>query len=534
METKEKPNEITRRQFLTTVGKVGGSAAVFSVMGTLGLLSPETVKAADFTPPRSGDLTATNRNGKKVIILGAGIGGMTAAYELGKAGYDVTILEARERAGGRNWSVRKGTTEAEVGASKQIARFDDGMYLNAGPMRIPQFHVTMDYCREFGVEMEPFNNVNDSAYYYNENVGALSGQKIRKRAAKADMRGYVSEMMAKAVNQKALDLPITADEKIKLVNYLKAEGNLEEDLFYRGSERGGYKDEPGSRLDAGVLRDPFDMKAIINSGFGNFFSSEYSYDMQMMMFHPVGGMDMISKAFEKRVGHQIKYKAEVKEIRQSSSGVRIVYTDLQKNVDREVTGDFCICTIPLSVLKGIPADFSPNMAKAISSVGYASAGKMGLQFKRRFWEEDEQIYGGNTMTNMDITQMYYPPTKYFSKKGILLGYYVFGSNADKLGKMSYQEREKHAMMQGAKIHPQFYDEFQTSFSIDWKKIKYNLGGWVSYSGDDRKTYYPTLCKPDGRIYLAGEHISYITAWQAGAIESARSVVTDIHQRVLKD
>ncbi|MFC5648238.1 flavin monoamine oxidase family protein [Paenibacillus solisilvae] len=534
METKEKPNEITRRQFLTTVGKVGGSAALFSVMGTLGLLSPEAAKAADFTPPGNSDLTVTNRNGKKVIILGAGIGGMTAAYELGKAGYDVTILEARDRAGGRNWSIRRGTTSTEIGASKQVARFDDGMYLNAGPMRIPQFHVTMEYCREFGVEIEPFNNVNDSAYYYNENAGTLSGKKIPKRAAKADMRGYVSEMLAKAIDQKALDLPITPEDKIKLVNYLKVEGDLDEDLFYRGSERGGYKDEPGSRLDAGVLRDPFDMKAIIGSGFGNFFSSEYSYDQQMMMFHPVGGMDMIAKAFEKRVGHKIKYHAEVTEIRQSSTGVRIVFNDLDKNTAKEVSGDYCICTIPLSVLKSIPADFSPDMAKAISSVGYASAGKIGLQFKRRFWEEDEQIYGGNTLTNMDITSIYYPPTKYFSKKGLLLGYYAFGSNADKLGKMSYQEREKLALMQGAKIHPQYYEEFQASFSIDWKKIKYNLGGWVAYSSDDRKTYYPTLCKPDGRIYLAGEHISYITAWQAGAIESARSVVTDIHQRVMKE
>ncbi|WP_338045213.1 flavin monoamine oxidase family protein [Paenibacillus humicola] len=519
---------------MTTVGKMGGTAAVFSMMGTLGLLAPEAVKAADFTPPRSGDLGVSGRGGKSVIILGAGIGGMTAAYELGKAGYNVTILEARDRAGGRNWSIRKGTSSTEIGSSTQVSKFDNGMYLNAGPMRIPQFHVTMDYCREFGVEMEPFDNVNDSAYYYNENVGALSGQKVRKRAAKADMRGYVAEMLAKAVDQQALDLPLTPDDKTLLVNYLRREGDLDADLFYRGSERGGYKDEPGSRLDAGVLRDPFDMKAIINSGFGNYFSNEYTYDMQMMMFHPVGGMDMIAKAFEKRVGKMIRYRSEVKEIRQTGSGVRIVYTDLDKNTDKEITGDYCICTIPLSVLKSIPADFSPDMAKAISSISYASAGKMGLQFKRRFWEEDEQIYGGVSLTNLDITQIYYPPTQYFSKKGVLLAYYVTGAKADTIGKMSYKDREKLALMQGAKIHPQYLDEFEASFSINWKTIKYNLGGWVSYSADDRKTYYPTLCKPDGRIYLAGEHISYITAWQAGAIESARSVVTDIHQRVMKE
>ncbi|TVY10860.1 flavin monoamine oxidase family protein [Paenibacillus cremeus] len=527
---------MTRRQFLTTVGKIGGSAALFSVMGTMGLLSPQTLQAAEYTPPSKGDFGNAGRKGKRIIILGAGIGGMTAAYELGEAGYDCTILEARARSGGRNWTVRRGTTVTEVGGVKQVARFDegDGMYLNAGPMRIPQFHSTLEYCRKFGVELEPFNNVNESGYYYSENVGALSGQKVRKRAAKADVKGYVSEMLAKAVNQGALDLPLTAEEKAKLVDYLKREGDLSPDLFYKGSSRGGYTEEPGGKLDAGVVRDPFDLKSIINSGFGNFFSSEYTYDQQMMMFHPVGGMDKIAKAFEKRVGHNIVFHAEVKEIRQDANGVRITYLNTDTGAVREVTGDYCICTIPLPVLKDIPADFSPEMKKAIENVKYASAGKMGIQFKRRFWEEDELIYGGSTTTNTDLSSLYYPPTKYHSQKGVLLAYYANGAAADRLGAMTLAEREKYALSVGSRIHPQYYKEFETSFSVDWKRIKYNLGGWVSYTADDRKTYYPTLCKPDGRIYLAGEHISYITAWQAGAIDAARKVVTEIHERVMKE
>ncbi|MBB6673619.1 flavin monoamine oxidase family protein [Cohnella nanjingensis] len=536
METKETtgaPNEITRRQFLTTVGKLGGGAAVFGVMGTLGLLSPETMKAAAYTPPGQNDLNLTKRNGKKVVILGAGVAGLTAAYELGLAGYDCTVLEARTRSGGRAWSVRKGTANTEVGGAKQIARFGEDMYLNAGPMRIPQFHVTMEYIKKFGIPIEPFNNVNDHAYYYNENVGELSDRKIRKREAKADVRGYVSELMAKAVNQQGLDLPLTPEEKEKLVNYLRAEGALDKDLFYKGSSRGGYKDEPGSGLDAGVIRDPFSMKAILNAGFGNFFSNEYEYDQQMMMFHPVGGMDAIPKAFESRLKGKIQFNAEAAEIKQSENGVTVAYKDLVTGRLNEAKGDFCICTIPLSVLKSIKADFSPEMKSAIDSVGYASAGKIGLQFKRRFWEEDEQIYGGNTLTNMDISSIYYPPTRYNDKKGLLLGYYAFGANADKLGAMTYQEREAHALAQGAKIHPQYQKEFEASFSVDWKRIKYNLGGWVSYTGDQRKTIYPTLCKPDRNVYLAGEHMSYITAWQAGAIESAREVVTAIHERVMQ-
>ncbi|MDF2963140.1 MAG: amine oxidase [Paenibacillus sp.] len=536
MEIKGTEKEMTRRQFLTTVGRIGGTAAVFSVMGTMGLFAPETMKAAEYTPPGRNDLTSANRNGKRIIILGGGIAGMTAAYELGEAGYDCTVLEARARSGGRIWSIRKGTTVTDTNGVKQVARFDEGehMYLNGGPMRIPQFHVTMEYCRKFGVQIEPFNNVNEHGYYYNENVGELSGQKIRKRAVKADVRGYVSEMLAKAVNQNALNLPLTAEEKEKLVAYLRREGDLSEDLFYKGSTRGGYKEEPGGKRDAGVVRDPFDLKAIINSGFGNYFSGEYSYDQQMMMFHPVGGMDKIPQAFEKRVGDKMVFHAEVLEIRQGDNGVRVAYKNNETGAVREITGDYCICTIPLPVLKNIPADFSEQMQKAISSINYASAGKMGIQFKRRFWEEDEQIYGGTSTTNTDIASMYYPPTGYYAKKGILLAYYSTGAAADRLGAMTLAQREQYALSTGAKIHSQYYKEFECSFSVDWKRTKYNLGGWASYTADDRKTYYQTLCEPDGRIYLAGEHMSYITAWMAGGIESARKVVTELHQRVMKE
>ncbi|NMO98106.1 flavin monoamine oxidase family protein [Paenibacillus lemnae] len=533
MATKEKQEEMTRRQFLTTVGKVGGSAAVFSLMGTMGLLAPETLKAAEFVPPGQSDLKLSGRGGKKIIILGAGLAGMTAAYELGLAGYDCTILEAKSFAGGRCWTIRKGTSVSEIGSGRQTARFDSGMYFNVGPMRIPQFHVTMEYCRKFGIAVEPFNNVNESGFYYNENAGALSNRRVPKRAAKADVRGYTAEMLAKAVNQNLLDLPLTSEEKNKLVDYLRAEGDLSPDLFYKGSSRGGYKEEPGGALDGGVRRDPFDLKSIIDSGFGRYFSNEYSYDQQMMMFHPVGGMDKISEAFVKRVGNRIRYRAEVKAIRQSGEGVKVLYSSPDTGVQKEITGDYCICTIPLSVLKNIPADFSPEMSKAIASTNYASAGKIGLQFKRRFWEEDDHIYGGSSLTNMDITQIFYPPNDYFSKKGILLGYYAYGGNADKIANLSYIERERLALSQGGKIHPQYAKEFEASFSIDWKKTKYQEGGWASYSSDDRKSFYPALCKPDNRIYLAGEHLSYMTGWQSGAIESARIVVKDIHTRVMK-
>lgn len=503
--------------------------AVFGAMESLGLLASPSAKASgDGSFPDEGDLSTIEKNGKKVIILGAGLAGMSAAYELTKSGYECHVLEARDRSGGRSWTVRGGDQHAEIDKDIQTAQFEDGLYFNAGPARIPQHHTTtMNYCRELGVKLETFANVNESTYLYNEDVGPMSGQRIRRREARTDMRGYTSELLAKSLDQSALDRPLTTEDKERLLTYLQQEGSLDGNLRYQGSSARGYRVLPG--VQDGTYDDPFDLSALLEAGVAN-FSSEYNINQQMMMFQPVGGMDQIPKAFEKKVGHMITFGAEVQEIRQSEESCRIVYT--KGGSTNEIQGDFCICTIPLPVLKNIPADFSADMSTAIESIGYASAGKIGFQFKRRFWEEDDLIYGGITNTNMDINQIWYPSSDYQSKKGIVVGYYNFGNDADKYGNFSLRMREKRALEQGAKIHPQYNKEFESSFSIAWQKMKYNLGGWANYSPSDRNTHYRVLNKPDGRVYLAGEHLSYYTGWMAGAFESMESVVDQIHKRVI--
>jgi monoamine oxidase len=252
---------------------------------------------------------------------------MCAAYELGKVGYDCTILEARDRAGGRCWTVRRGTQETEIGGETQVAAFDEDVYFNSGPTRIPQHHITLDYCKELGVPIEVFNNFNEAAYCYKEGTGSWHGKRVRFREVKADLKGYLAELLVKTINQDALDLPITLEDKEKLVEFLRVEGDLSPDLFYRGSERRGYLIPPGAGFQAGEIDEPFDLAALIESGFGHYLSKQYGFNYQMPMFQPVGGIDQIAKAFERQVGTKIIYRAEVKEIRKTPAGVRVVYAD---------------------------------------------------------------------------------------------------------------------------------------------------------------------------------------------------------------
>lgn len=527
---------MTRRDFVRRVGRFGSAAATGAMLALDLLAKPEGVRA-ELPPAPSSALPGRRR---RVLILGAGLAGMAAAHELAKRGFDCELFEARARAGGRCWTVRPGDRQTEVEGLEQVAGFIAGGYMNPGPARIPGHHATtLGYCKELGVPIEVFNNVNESAYYLAKGL-----PKLRIREAHADLRGYVDELLAKAVRRDALDRPMTADDKEALIEYLRGDAGLSPDLVYkptadagnlnRSSESRGfvYDDLPAAGAHPGKLSNPLDFESVIKAGFGQHLGFEHQFDQQPTMFQPVGGMDGIAKAFEKRVGDRIRYQTEVQEIRRTpSGGVRIVVTDLIEGTTREVYGDYCICTIPLSVLRNIPADFSPAMAEAIGAVPYMDVGKIALQFKRRFWEEDDRIYGGISWTDQNITQIFYPNYGYLGANGgVVIGYYHFGQDAAEVGRLSPAERQAHALTQGSRLHPQYDAEFQNSFSVAWQRIPYNLGGWAQWSEEGRAKYYPVLNEPDGPIYLAGEHLTYLGGWMAGAFESAKAVVASLIER----
>ncbi|MFN8356582.1 MAG: flavin monoamine oxidase family protein [Spirosomataceae bacterium] len=519
---------MTRRDFINQATAASGSG--YMAMIALGILPAAPAKVFSLTP--------SEKASKKIIILGAGLAGLCTAYELGKLGYDCTILEARSRVGGRVWTVRGSTTETEIDGQAQTCRFDEGHYLNAGAARIPHHHqLTIHYCRELKVPLEIFGNFNEAGYYYSENqVGSLANQRVRAREIHADMRGYMCELLAKAVDQQALDLPMTKEDVDRLLTWLKEEGDLNDKKLYKGSERHGYKVRPAGGNQSGEIASAYQLKDIIESGlthpaFANV--GEYTYHQQPVLLQPVGGMDAIPKAFAKALAPKIKLESEITAIRKTQPGVRIEYLDKKTGKREAVSADFCICTLPLPILKNIESDLSGDVKRAADFVPYMETCKIGIQFKRRFWEEDDSIFGGITKTNMDITQLFYPSYGFLGAKGVIKGMYNFHERAHKIGNLSIEERQKVALEQGSKIHPQYATEFENAFSLAWHKIPYSKGGWATYTASQRQRMYPALLEPDGEIYFAGEHCSYLTAWMAGAFESARLVVQKLHERVSK-
>jgi monoamine oxidase len=524
---------LSRRRLFEIIGASVGGAAAYQAMTRLGYASE--------SPYRGPIKLDGDPKGASVLILGAGLAGMTAAIELQHAGYSVSVLEYNARPGGRNWSLRGGDVYTELGGATQQCEFDAGLYLNPGPWRIPYHHYAiLDYCRRFGVTLEPFIQLNHNAYLHS--ATAFDGKPQRIRDIKADFDGGIAELLAKATKKGALDEAVSTEDQQILLEALRSLGALDKDFRYRMGEDSaahrGYAKHSGGGLGAEpIASEPIGLHDILTSRLWRGLQSFLLYDFQTTMFQPVGGMGRIGEAFARQIPDRIRYGAKVIAIQQNDSGVTVAFEDVVGGTVtevQEIKADWCVCALPLSILSQIPINVSAPMKAAIDAVPYASAVKFGLQFSRRFWEEDEHIFGGISYTDLPIRQISYPSTNFnASGKGVLLGGYTFdGSNSYEFTALPPAERVKRAVEYGAQIHPQYLKEFENGVSVAWHRVPFTLGCAGDWSDEARKAHYNDLCQIDGRIVLAGEHASYIPAWQEGAILSALDAIQRLHKRVV--
>src|SRR5688500_3076175 len=313
-------------------------------------------------------------------------------------------------------------------------------------MRISNHHrTTLANCRELQVPVEVFLADSDSAYLYQTRSSALTGKRIRLREARADFDGYIAELLSKSLSQAQLDQPLTAEDREKLLAYLRRLGALDQQRNYRGSpRRSGYAQRS----------EPLPLRDLLGANFDFYIGIEW--DSQPTMFQVVGGMDRLPAALAQRLGNRIVYRAAVREIRQNEKGVWAIYADKNGELKR-ADADYCVCTIPLPVLSEVQKDLSLPVQSAISAARYDGAGKIGLQFRRRFWEEEDEIYGGRSWTDQEIGQIIYPSHSFQGRKGVLVGYYLDFKRT--MQERTPDERQRLALEIGTRIHPQYATEF---------------------------------------------------------------------------
>ena len=525
--------DMRRREFLTAIGRAVGSSAMLRTMTAMGIgtslsacgSSSAAPGAAPNPPPppsppgmqspRPGDWLPNVGVGKTVVILGGGIAGMTTALEMTRLGYSCTILEATARAGGRNRTIRSGDVVNETD-SMQVCNFDasnNDLYFNPGPARIAHHHeFLLGYCREFGVALETFTNDNRAALLHS--TTSFGGQPQIARRVIADTRGNIARLLALAINQNALDQELSATDRANVLAMLRQFGNLDGLDDYSGTNRAGFpgQEDTGSR-QRGELVSPLQLQELLSELFWqNRQDFAHGLDQQSTMLQPVDGMDRIGIAFEAQVAPDVIYQVEVTNIQNTMSGVQIDY-EVQPGNPMSINADYCVCTIPATVLRNIGNNFAASHQGAISNFAYASAGKIAFQ-SRRFWEQDHNIYGGISWTTQDITQIWYPNNGFGQANGIVVGSYIFGGAVgNTFASQLPQTRIDTTVTQANALHPEFGIEAMHGISVAWPKVPFQLGAWgVSDPG--------ILLTPDGNTFFAGEHLSILQGWQEGAILSA--------------
>lgn len=542
------PPSISRRTFLHTIGTLAGSSAMFKAAAAIGLgtglsgcgasnasempsntpsePTPPSIPAQPDDYPLPSDWPEGIGNTKTVVILGAGIAGMTCAFEMQKLGYQCTILEATNRAGGRCRTLRQGDILEETDSVQQCNfNNDSSLYFNIGPARIPHHHqLLLGYCRQFSISLEPFINESTAAFYHS--TGAFNGQAQTIRQVKADSRGYISQLLSQSISQNALDQILTEAEKTTMLALLRQYGDLQNDNTYSGSSRAGF---PGIENNNGENRstqlNPIQLSNLLSS---NFWQQQLNFNedinQQTSMLQPVGGMDWIAQAFEQRVGSLITYNAVVTSIAKNTNGVTIGYQDDTGN-NHTSAFDYCICTIPTPVLNNISNDFSAEHKAAISSFQYTRACKIAFQ-SERFWQQQNAIYGGISWTNQSITQLWYPSNDLGETLGIIIGAYTFSDTAgNSFAALSPSQRLTQAINEGDLIHPQYRSNVTHGITVSWPKVPYQLGGWGRSSPG-------VLRQSDANVFFAGEHLSVLQGWQEGAILSAYHAINSIVDRDL--
>lgn len=437
--------------------------------------------------------------------------GLVAAYELQRVGHDPIVIEAQQRVGGRVCTLRE--------------PFTDGLYAEAGAMRIPRTHaLTLAYLEQFGLTTLPFTMNNPEAYYY------LFGQKRR--------------MSAGDTNPELLGFPVAEHERGRtstamwtaalqpLMTRLTAGGEAawaeivgEYDGYCTREFLEACRWSEGAIEMFGLL---LNQEAVMNSSFLELLREEVG-ECYSNLVYLEGGMDRLPRSFLPALRNRIRFGARMTAIDQSPDSVTVHFRTAAGRMS--VQGEYAIVTLPLPVLRHVEAlkPFSPAKQRAIRQVHYDAAAKVFFQCRRRFWEEDDGIYGGGTVTDLPIRATYYPDHGRESGRGVLLASYTWSEDAQRWGSLPPAERITEALDDVAEIHPQVTEEFEIGASKMWHDDPLAGGAYALFDPGQQSLLYAHMIAPEGRIHFAGEHASLSHAWIQGAIESGLRTALEVHQ-----
>jgi monoamine oxidase len=448
------------------------------------------------------------RNGapKKVIIIGAGLAGLSAAYELTQGGHDVTVLEARTRPGGRVHTLRDA--------------FAEGLYAEAGASRIPNHHhFTLNYAKQFGLTLDPFGPPPDipvTYYARGQRITVKPGLDVNwpYQLTPEERKLGLSGMRQKYIRSIFGELGDVTDPNWPPES-LKKYDQMERSDFWRSR---GASSEAIALMSLGG--DTEKRSAL-------YMLRNQALNQNLTHFYKIrGGNDLLPKAFAARLADKISYATPVVRIEHNPQGVKAIF--LRAGSSHTIRGDYLICAVPFTVQKNIevaPA-LSAGKQKAIEELPYFSVAKIFLQTRKRFWVKEG--HSGFATTDLPIREIWDTSYKQPGTRGILQAF-PHSQDSRKVTGMSEKDRINFALEQVDAIYPAMRENFEGGVSKCWDEDEWARGATAFYEPGQMTSLLPHVARPEGRLYFAGEHTSvWIDGWMQGALESGNRVAREVN------
>ncbi len=445
---------------------------------------------------------------KKILIIGAGLAGLVAAYELMQTGHDVTILEAQLRPGGRVLTLRE--------------PFSDGLYAEAGAARIPDNHdLTLHYVKHFGLTLIPFypNKLARVFMLKGKRIPIQPGTELDLSQVPLDlapeerrlgMSGLVKKYLGGALramgDPSAPDWPTGPAKQYDTVS-------MAEFLREQGASHGAINllEYPYASADDDPISFLWSLR-------------EISYEStETTRYKIAGGNDLLPKAFAAKLRDKIRYGAPVVQIEQDTHKVRAIA--VQSGTHHSFEADHLICTVPFPALRRVKVHppFSELKRRAIAELQYDPITRVILQCRTRYWEKD----GYNGFGISDLPQEIWHPTHDQPGPRGLLVSYMFLSVGQRVGAMSEDKRLEFVSREMEKVHPGLLENLEGAVSKVWPADPW-AGGAASVHAPGQLT---TICvgieRPEGRVHFAGEHTSRWPAWMQGALQSGLRAAKEV-------